>query len=108
MIHRQELGFAGGVGQGDGDNLAVLDGDHAAVLLVDDEIGRRRAEARGEYAVIGAGRTAALIVTRNGDAGVLTGELFQLRRNGIGDGGVLARFFLAAASEELIEIYLCL
>ena len=110
MIDRQELGLAGGLIKGDGHDLPVLDGDHAAILLVDDEVCRGGAELRGEDTVIRAGRAAALIVAGPGHTRFLTEGRLDLSRYLVGNSRVLGLFTPSAAfllGEYLIVDALC-
>ena len=105
MIRGQELGLAGGLIQGDIDDLAGLDTHHVAVLLLHDEAGGSGAEAGGQHAVVGTGGAAPLIVAGDGDPGLLAGELLQLIGNAVGDGGVGVSLLPAAAlllGEDLV------
>ena len=97
MVSGHELGLAGSLFQSDGSDLPVVHGHHAAVLLVYHKLCSGSAELGSQNSVIGAGRAAALIVTGNGHAGLLTGKLLKLSCKGVGHGGMVGSLLLAAA-----------
>src|SRR5699024_3344802 len=97
VVHRQELGPAGGLLQGNVDDVPALDAHHAAVLLLHDHPGGGGAEAGGQDPVVGAGGAASLVVTGDGDPGLLAGDLLQLVGDAVGDGGVGVGVLPAAA-----------
>ena len=84
--------------------MAVLDSDHAAVLLIDDEVCRGRSELRGQHSVIRARRAASLIMSGNGDACLLAESRLDLRGDLVGYRRVLR--LLAAAAAFLLCEYL--
>lgn len=69
--------------------MAVLNGDHAAVLLIDDEVCRRCSELGSQHAVVRARGASALIMSGNGDASLLTESRFYLRSYLVGYRRVL-------------------
>ena len=110
MIDRQELGLAGGLIKGDGHDLPVLDGDHAAILPVCNKLCGGSAELCCQNAVIGARRTAALIVAGHGHTRFLTEGRLDLSRYLVGNSRVLGLFAPSAAfllGEYLIVDALC-
>jgi len=78
MIGRDAFAFAGDFFQRHRFGVIAARGHHHAVVFVVDEVGGGAAQARGQYAVRGAGCAAALDVAENGHAGFKLGEFLQM------------------------------
>ena len=68
--------------------MVILQRNHIAELFPQDKLGCRYAEPACQHTVGRAGSAAALVMARNGNADLLTGQLLQLVRNAVGDGRI--------------------
>ena len=79
--------------------MVILQRNHIAELFLQDKLGCRYAEPACQHTVGRAGSAAALVMARNGNADLLTGQFLQLVRNAVGDGRIaLNSFLLSLAS----------
>lgn len=69
--------------------MVILQRNHIAELFLQDKLGCRYAEPACQHTVGRAGSAAALVMARNGNADLLTGQFLQLVRNAVGDGRIV-------------------